>query len=91
MPLDNPLTSPSVVLRDTFTAELVPTCLVKSQDVALLGMQNKVYVSAGTAAVALGVQVKFSVVVVGVPEITGFPGADGPTAVKRIIQHRRKF
>ena len=43
-------------------------------------MQNKVYVSTGTPVVTLLVQVKLAVVVVGVPETTGFPGAEGATA-----------
>ena len=31
------------------------------------------------------VQVKLAVVVVGVPETTGFPGADGATAIIKMI------
>ena len=83
VPFDNPLTVPLVVVLDTSTAELVPTFLDMSHTAAVLAMQNKVQFAAGTPPVALGVQVNVTAFVVGVPETTGFPGAEGATAVAK--------
>ena len=69
------------------TAELVPTLLEISHAVAVLDIQNKVYVSAGIAAVMLLVQFKVIELVVGVPKTTGFPGTDGATARRRRLTH----
>ena len=71
-----------MIPRETPTAELVPIELPIEQVVALLGMQNRVYVSAGCPAVVLAVHVNDISDDVGVPEIIGFPGADGLTPLE---------
>ena len=49
----------------------------------MLAMQNRVYFSAGMAAVVVGAHVIFTLVVPAVPDNTGGSGTEGDSAYKK--------